>query len=279
MPATGEAQNTGGFQTVLFRLLCRRRPVYVASHERSGTHFAINTIFRNTYTHPRLTYVGDWLGPYDQPGTRTKHLDDFLQRWPGIRTGGGLIKTHADAKLFARHFPEAPVVYVVRDPRDTLVSFFHYLNNDELYRTNPGIADQRCRSFSEFLRRPASDYLRLGFFADPDFDNVVGRWASHVSGWIQRPGVCLVAYDDLKADFRGCIRKICRSCGLLPRWNQSPVGIGDAVSVLPRKGVSGDWRNVFSEEDLQFVRTEIGRRGLTLPAGNEPFRVSADSQL
>jgi len=251
-------------QRLIFDLLVRKEPIYVISHERSGTHFAINTLFQNTYIRPRLVYVGDWLGPYDSPETRWSHIESFTSSWEADKRLGGLIKSHCDARIFAGRFPPAPVVYVLRDPRDTLVSFFHYLNNDELYRTNPGLEDQRCTDFGEFIRRPVSDYLRLGFFEEPDFDNVVGRWASHVSGWLKVPGVYVLKYEDLKNDFRKSVREICTETGLRPRLRQQPVGFGERVSVLPRKGIVGDWRSHFRPGDEEFVEAELNKRSLSL---------------
>jgi len=240
-----------------FNLLAPKTPFYVISHERSGTHFAINTLFRNTYVAQTFSYVGDWLGPYGKPETRYQHLDRFREEWPERRRTGGLIKSHCDSVTFVKHFPKAKVVYVLRDPRDTLVSFFHYLNSEALYGTNPGLANQRCRDFSEFLRRPATDYLRMGFFEDANFDNVVGRWASHTHGWLARPEVCVLRYEDLKSDYRACVRRACRSVGLLPRLRQQAVGLQDGASILPRKGVVGDWKNMFTVEDEEFLQREL----------------------
>jgi len=247
---------------LLFRMLVKRDPFYVISHERSGTHFAINTLFRNTYVAQHLHYVGDWLGPYEDSAGQFRHLDGFRNDWARIRARGGMIKSHCDTATFRTRFPEAPVVYVIRDARDTLVSFFHYLNKDELYITNPGLASQRCADFSEFLRRPASDYLRLGFFAKPDFDNVAGRWACHVAGWLAMPGVTVVRYENLMTDFKSCVRQVCRGVGLLPRWHQAPVGMGEGAAVLPRKGIIGDWKTHFSAGDEEFLYGELARYGL-----------------
>lgn len=247
---------------LLFRVLAKNDPIYVISHERSGTHFAINTIFRNTYVEQRLHYVGDWLGPYERPTSRYAHIENFRKEWPHICRAGGMIKSHCDVAGFQARFPHAPVIYVLRDARDTLVSFFHYLNREELYSTNPGLASQRCADFSEFLRRPLSDYLRFGFFEYPDFENVAGRWASHVAGWLAVPGITVVRYEELVADFASCIRRICKGVGLIPRWRQSPVSLSEGASVLPRKGVVGDWKTTFRGEDEEFVRTTVERYGL-----------------
>lgn len=249
---------------VLFKVLSPKTPIYIISHERSGTHFTINNLFRNTYVSQRLRYVGDWMGPYEDRSTQFLHIKEFVQEWPVLMKQGGLIKSHCDARLFQNHFPKSRVVYVLRDPRDTLVSFFHYLNRDELYHTNPGLATQRCENFSEFLRRPASDYLRLGFFEKPGFDNVCGRWAEHVSGWTSMPGVCVVRYEALKTDYRTVLGKICRANRIVPRLRVSPVNLKDGASVLPRKGIVGDWKNVFSREDEDFLAGEIARYGLKL---------------
>ena len=257
---------------VLFRLLAGKKPFYVVSHERSGTHFAINNLFRNAYVRPRLQYVGDWLGPYESPETRYQHLEKFRADWPSLKLGGGIVKTHAQSGLFRRWYPAAPVVYVLRDPRDTLVSFYHYLNSDELHATNPGLDSQRCPDFAEFLRRPLSDYLRDGFCDEPHFGNVAGRWASHVAGWMREPGVCVVRYEDLLRDYRACVRKVCRSVGLFPRLCHSPVGLHDAASVLPRRGTAGEGRTVFSSQDEEFLRLEMAGHGLEF-AECEPFSV------
>ncbi|MFV0337007.1 MAG: sulfotransferase domain-containing protein [Chthoniobacterales bacterium] len=244
----------------LYSLLSRKRPFYVISHERSGTHFAINTLFRNTYIRQEFSYVGDWIGPYNNPATRNQHLKKFYENWTVRLHQGGIIKSHCDRETFQKYFPKERIVYVLRDPRDTLVSFYHYLNSNKLYETNPGLDDHRCTSFSEFLRRPASDYLRLGFYQNPDFDNVVGRWASHVEGWMNTPGVCVLRYEDLKTHFRSCVWRACRQIGILPRWNQASVSLGDGSSILPRKGITGDWKNFFSESDENFLLNEFERR-------------------
>jgi hypothetical protein len=247
---------------LIFGILCKKTPFYVVSHERSGTHFMINTIFANAYVRPHLRYVGDWLGPYDRPESRHRHLEDFRREWPLWKNGGGLVKTHADAHLFREWYPAAPVVYVWRDPRDTLVSFFHYLNSDELHRTNPSLESQRCESFAEFLRRPLTDYLKHGFSDAASFDSVAARWASHVSGWLSVPDICVIRFEQIKSDFRRVVRDICRSTGALPRWRQKAVGLHDAISVLPRKGVAGEWKKYFTKEDEIFLEEQAQRYGL-----------------
>lgn len=121
---------------------------YVVSHERAGTHFTINTLLKNTVGISRQANVGEWFGPYDDPAARFAHVDAACQSIPDAST---LIKSHCDADLFLARYPRRPVLWVVRDPRDTLVSWFHYLNREEYYRNNPGVERFTGGTFGDFL--------------------------------------------------------------------------------------------------------------------------------
>lgn len=110
-----------------------RRRVYVISHERSGTHFLINTINNNLkvnvgfgfgspscdYGH---NYIGDWLGPYKDEQNRFKEIYYFNRfSWEIAAYSNTLIKSHCSFDLYEKKFKKAPVIYIYRDPRDTMV--------------------------------------------------------------------------------------------------------------------------------------------------------------
>ena len=84
-------------------------------------------------------------------------------------------------------------VYVVRDPRDVLVSYFHYHR-------------KMGRIPQDFALR---DYT--GQFLAGGLDGF-GTWREHVGGWLgarrNRPGFLLVRYEDLSADPAGELRRI-----------------------------------------------------------------------
>ena len=62
-----------------------RHLFYIISHERSGTHFLINTIMLNAEIRRRFGIgagagwgrhnIGEWFGPYDKPEQRFDHID------------------------------------------------------------------------------------------------------------------------------------------------------------------------------------------------------------
>ncbi len=233
---------------------------YVVSHERAGTHFAINTLLKNTVGVLQQANVGEWFGPYGDTARRFEHLDDAYRAVPDT---GTLIKSHCDVDLFLARYPARPVLWVVRDPRDTLVSWFHYLNREEYYRNNPQVERFRSRSFGEFLRRPLTEFLRFSYSLRGDFDDVTERWAAHTQGWMQSGlPVCVVRYEELRHDFAPTLRRAADALGLKLCSDLSPVVLGEGLSHLPRKGIVGDWQNEATDEDLRRIDEVVRRHGL-----------------
>jgi len=237
-------------------------PFYVVSHERSGTHFLINTLLKNAVLKPDYHDSGEWGGPYTSAAQdQFAHIDLLSANWAGITARASIIKTHADRELFEFRYPKAKVVYVLRDPRDTLVSFYHYLKDPP----NQGFrwrGEHQYASVSEFLRRPPSSFLRWCYSRHGRSNTVAERWASHLKGWLGAPDTVVVQYEDLKTDFRGVLERLSPflSLDLLP--SISPVGLHERFSFAPRKGVIGDWRNHFTAEDEELVRAAAERAGL-----------------
>ena len=92
-----------------------------------------------------------------------------------------ILKSH---ECFQPFYPN--VIYIVRDPRDVAVSFYHH----NLKAGN--IAEQY----------PMDDFV-LRFLA-AEFDRRWGSWADHVQSWLlmrqNDPGFILLRYEDMKRD-------------------------------------------------------------------------------
>ena len=235
---------------------------YVISHERSGTHFTINNILRSTFIRQDYHSIREWFGPYDNFSHKYTHIDKFNSTWEKAHKKAAIMKSHCGKELFEAAYKKAKVIYVLRDPRDTLTSWFHYLNRDEYYWHNPMVSDHRCRSFSEFLRRPASPFLRWSYSLHGNFSNVAERWASHVSGWLNMPDALVIRYEDLHRNNKPVLEDICEFMGLRPRWRLRSIGLNEGRSILPRRGVIGDWKNMFSDADEAFVREAVEQAGI-----------------
>lgn len=246
----------------LWRIISPDIVFYVISHERSGTHFVINSILRNTFIKQGINNIGEWFGPYDKYNNRFTHINNFNSRWEDLHRKATIIKSHCDRGLFEEMYKKVKVIYVLRDPRDTLTSWFHYLNRNEYYRNNPVVEDHRCKSFSKFLKRPISPFLRYSYSLHGNFSNVAERWASHVSGWLNMPETLVVHYEALLQNYKSVLVHICEFLGLHIRWRIRSIGLNDAPSILPRRGVIGDWKNIFSDCDEEFVRQAVEQAGI-----------------
>jgi hypothetical protein len=247
-------------------LACKRQAFYVIAHERSGTHLALNLCYRNLHIRQDFHDFRGWCGPYDRTGGREEHWRRTSEAWLSRPNKPGLIKSHCEAPVFARFLPKAKVVYVLRDPRDTLVSFYYYLNSDAFHLHNETAGDHRCSNFSEFLRRPLSDFLGNEFSAQGGYCNVMERWAAHAKGWMDAPDALIINYEDMLQDWRRVVRAVAWHVGAWPKLRMKNFSLGETGAILPRKGISGDWKNHFKTDDLAELDSALRRQSLSLDA-------------
>lgn len=142
----------------------------------------------------------------------------------------GLAKT-AEVHFVKTHFTPPggePAIYIVRDGRDTLVSYAHYQCD---------VKD----SGEDFQRRLAK--LITG-------DGPHGRWGDHVLAWLDRPAAtAVVKYEDLVADPHGCTSCALAEIGVALPQLEPPAPMpqfADLQSRAPsffRQGSPGQWRD------------------------------------
>ncbi len=161
---------------------------------------------------------------------------------------------------WAYHPRLRPVVFVVRDGRDCMVSFyfFHKLMHDAgestafrtLYPPGTDLNDVRSnlpRFIEHIFRRPTG---------------ARSTWPEYNRAWRDRPGVVYARYEPLRADPAAELARICRELGSpapaesvtaaverwsMPRLTGREPGQEDRGSFI-RKGVSGDWVARFNAE-------------------------------
>ena len=177
--------------------------------------------------------------------------DHFLAELPKPR----IIKSH---QLFNEYFKS--VVYIIRDPRDVYVSYYHYLK-----RRLPS-----NQNFSDFLREKTL---------------FPSRWHSHVQSWVDTPNVKhLLRYEDLLVDPESEIIRLLNSLDGKMSFTIAEIKEaikkssfsnmkeieqkkgryflnGDARKIATpfvRKGTHGDWKNYFSKSDEEFLLKEAG---------------------
>jgi hypothetical protein len=156
---------------------------------------------------------------------------------------------------------EFHVLYIIRDGRDVMTSFWRYLNS-----LAPGWGP-RCSSVGEFMKStPCGGILQYQHNKSP---TMLQRWIEYTESWEQaRNKVNYFSYEKLHSDFDATVVRI---SGLL---EQKPVNIRrpgmDSPSSLPWRGVIGNWRNYFTDADLEYFESQVaGHRIYTFEPGTK----------
>ncbi|XP_004440281.1 PREDICTED: sulfotransferase family cytosolic 2B member 1 [Ceratotherium simum simum] len=166
-----------------------------------------------------------------------------------------LMSSHLPIQLFTKAFfnSKAKVIYMARNPRDVVVSLYHY-SKIAVQLKDPGTPDQFLQNFLK---------------GEVQF----GSWFDHIKGWIRMQGkenFLFITYEELQQDLRRSVQRICQFLGrplgeealgsvvahstfgamkanamsnytLLP-----PTVLDQRQGAFLRKGVCGDWKNHFT---------------------------------
>src|SRR4030095_6010841 len=163
--------------------------VFVVSYPRSG----------NTWTR---FLIGNLINP-DVPLTFSNvesripeiyfNPDHKMRALPRPR----VLKSH---ESFQPHYPR--VIYIVRDPRDVAVSYYHHA--------------MKWRNVPDDY--PMEDFIPR--FIGAEFDRKWGSWADNVLSWLsmreQRPEFLLLRYEDMK---HNPAAELERAANFLKRWH------------------------------------------------------------
>ncbi|XP_063166881.1 amine sulfotransferase-like [Candoia aspera] len=173
-------------------------------------------------------------------------------------------RSRPSPRLFSSHLPyylvpkglqngRAKIIYVFRNPKDVLVSAYHFA------KIAPKI--ETPKDFDTFLER---------FLAGKGVCNL---WLDHVEGWYAHKGdfsILFLSYEDMKKDLRSAVLKICSFLGkkltqkelddvvdkatfdnmkvdARANYTFMTPGIVDcSKGAFLRKGTVGDWKNMLT---------------------------------
>jgi hypothetical protein len=180
---------------------------------------------------------------------------NLLKPWP-YHWCPRVIKTHRPHHFL---FSRVPAVLIVRDPRDVMVSGFHYVSGKVL-TTDAG-------SFSEFIRHP-----KYG----------VKAWCDYHSRWRNKARF-VIRYEELKKDDIDAFSRLSKALGINAREDEIERAIKmsrlqnlqkveererKAASLEKlteyrffRKGGTGEWRKYFTLKDATFFNAVLRKRG------------------
>ncbi len=244
-------------------------PVVVASHPRSGTHLTIDLLRRQfddcasrKLPFQRLDRLYLPLGALNAEGVGAISEQTATQTLRKSRRP--IIKTHEASGLHRLkskypHWREwinqnATVLYIVRDCRAVMCSMHLYEQS-----FNP----KSRGTLGEFIRGTRHGGSRIK------------RWAGHIEGWLSRPNVHPIRFEDLIQDTPTVLAEMSKilrveasmRMPLLPksirglwhgRWQRlTAVNPESSAIVGYYKGQrTKDWRTAYNREDLDFIRSE-----------------------
>ena len=220
--------------------------VWLASYPRSGNTF-FRVILGDRYGVPSVTPSAmpeSWQKLWRYDAKRQEKADPAAPEF---------VKTHGlpggDADT---------AIYIVRDGRDALVSFAHFVLTHN--RKRPAAGDD-----NPFLFRGALRDLILETRAG------CGTWSSNVEAWTARPNTAVVRYEDLVADPCGVADRALEAIGVrLTAVSDAITPFEELKSVDPkffRRGTQGTHRDEFPADliDLFWAHNEAAMRRMGYP--------------
>ncbi|XP_047437080.1 sulfotransferase family 5A, member 1 [Mugil cephalus] len=232
--------------------------ILIASYPKSGTTWMqeIVTLITSRGDPHLCQTVPNW--------TRAPWLEQhyFATLLEASSTTPRVITTHLPHHLLVPVLQgsKAKVIYVSRNPKDVVVSFYHF-HKMANFLPEPG-------PFPGFLNRFLEGTLHFG------------SWFEHVKGWTSHTAainnLLHITYEEMSLDLRGTVKRVSSflQCPLvedevnncaehcsfgsmrdnkMSNYTLIPEGIMDhSKGAFMRKGVIGDWRNMFTEEQNQY---------------------------
>nr|XP_004672362.1 sulfotransferase 2B1 [Jaculus jaculus] len=201
-----------------------------------------------------------------------------------------LMSSHLPIHIFTKAFfnSKAKVIYLSRNPRDVVVSLYHYSKIAGQLK-DPGTPDQFLQNFLK---------------GEVQF----GSWFDHIKGWIRmrgRENFLFITYEELQQDLRGSVERLCeflgRSLGeealgsvvahsafgamkanTMSNYTLLPPSLLDhRQGAFLRKGVCGDWKNHFTvaqSETFDRVYREQMQGQPSFPWDVDPEAISQDQK-
>lgn len=234
------------------------KKVLVISHERSGTHFLMNSLAINFRLNPRWidVYCKDYIDPEDNYKKNYKNqIKKFFEEQYPIVTDR-IYKSHHQFGYYEDIMDDVmknfEVFYIHRDVRDTLSSCYRYFKSAQV------TAFPNCDTMEEFLfQTPPYLYPFDGAYSYIKSENMVERWNMHIKSW--KPvfdKINVISYTDLKSDFNNTIQKISSMLNtpIISEIRVPPIGQN---TINPGSGINGGWKKTMSEETANKIMEMI----------------------
>lgn len=228
------------------------RLVFIAGLPKAGTTW-LETLMMSVPDCQKLAW-------YDPKGLLDEHvLDPALFEKLPVK-GNFFIKTHVGATaegVEALQKYAVPTVVMVRDLRDQCVSHYYHLINDSTHPIhNKYKGEHRSKVFSYCVEMAATEYAEW-----------CRNWLREINN--NEKLLLLIRYEDLHADTKGTFQRVLKHFEM-DLANERVDDIIREVSIRSQAGLSlakqlargktlragriGDWREYFSEADVEHLK-------------------------
>jgi len=166
------------------------------------------------------------------------------------------IKWHHAAELLPPQvINDGRIIYLMRNPKDTVISWYHFQRMNKLYSFKG--------DFNQFFELFLQNKVAYGSY----WHNVLSYWALR-----HQPNILFLTYEDMHADLPKVVRQVAEFLGKelsdiqieaivshssFGQMRSNPMTNAAAMRKVPgegefmRKGQVGDWVNYFTEEQNQ----------------------------
>jgi hypothetical protein len=211
--------------------------LWIASYPRSGNRF-FRWVARHRYGFPERAKLA--APPETAPD------------YPLLSTLENVIDTPQTVMVKTHEFPDDdtyPAVYVLRDGRDAMVSYTHFVLTIVNPPASGKVTPELFRSTMwKLLNEKRSPY---------------GSWAENVLAWNKRPGVVTIRYEDLVLDPGRVVDRTLAAVGCHAKRISDSVPTFESMkkedAKLVRRGQPGSWRDEFPPELLPLFWQRNGR--------------------
>ena len=242
-----------------------KKKIIVVSHERSGTHYLMNSVAYNSdYTvHPFIPVSNSSLGINL---SNYREIHNFFSSFEKNNVSN-IFKSHHHFDFFKKEFDYLKehffFIYIYRDPKDVMVSFWNFL------KEYPWVGPNKD-TISNFLTcKPEGSMIQYQL---NQANNILSRWSSHVESWIInndekiKKNILFIKYEDLNLSFENTLKKI---FSFINVENKSVIKPSASKDVLaPGRGKVGNYKFFLDDEDIKLINENLGKTMINLGYSN-----------